>query len=188
MSDETNAKLQIQSLHERHSGLTPSLSGCLFEAVSVCLSRHHDSPVEIEILYSGGTTSRVADFQKPDSRMLSAWANDIDTTEAGAYGVCLATVEVEEQLVAVRRAETLTGADWYIAPIGTVANDLESCYRLEVSGVDTGSRAVIEARLRQKIAQTLRGASNLPAIASVVGFREKAVAMQKVERINDHLG
>jgi hypothetical protein len=112
--------------------------------------------------------------------MLNAWANDIDTTESGAYGVCLAAVEVEERLVAVRRAETLTGADWYVAPIGTQTDDLEGCFRLEVSGVDSGGRAVVDARLRQKVEQTRRGASNRPAIASVVGFKERAVAIQIV--------
>ncbi len=180
MTEADNEKLRIKSLHERHIGLTPSLSGTFFEAASVCLSRHHNSPVEIEIARNGGTTRRVVDFQRPDDRVLNAWANDIDTTETGAYGVCLAVVEVEEQLVAVRRAETLTGADWYVAPVGTEPDDLESCFRLEVSGVDAGSRATVETRLRQKVAQTRRGASNLPAIASVVGFKEKAVAMQKV--------
>jgi hypothetical protein len=180
MADAENAKLIIESLYERHTGLTPSLSGSLFEAASVCLSRHHTSPVEIYIACNGGTTTRVVDFQGPDSRMLNAWANDIDTTEMGAYGVCLAAVEVEEQLVAVRRAETLTGADWYIAPLGTASDDLENSFRLEVSGVDAGDQAAIEGRLRKKVAQARRGASNLPAIASVVGFKARAVAMQKV--------
>ena len=55
------------------------------------------------------------EFSAPDSRTKSAWANDIDATEAGAYCVCLAAVEAVEQLVAVRRAETLTGADWFVA-------------------------------------------------------------------------
>lgn len=136
--------------------------------------------MEVEIACNGGTTTRLADFQKPDARVLNAWANDIDTTEHGAYCVCLAAVEVEEQLVAVKRAETLSGADWYVAPIGTALDDLERCFRLEVSGLDTGGRSTIEARLRHKVDQTRRGASNLPAIASVVGFKERAVAIQKV--------
>lgn len=173
-------KLNLESLHERHPGLTASLSGTFFEAASVCLSRHHDSPVNMDIVCNGSPSTKLVDFQKPDARVLNAWANDIDTTESGAYGVSLAAVEVEEQLVAVRRAETLTGADWYVAPIGTEPDDLESCFRLEVSGVDVGGRSVIDARLRQKIDQTRRGSSNLPAIASVVGFKERAIAIQKV--------
>lgn len=180
MSDISKPKLQLESLHERHIGLTPSLGGAFYEAASVCLDRHHLSPVEIEIACNGGSSVRLVDFRKPDVRVLNAWANDIDTTETGAYGICLAAVEGAEQLVAVRRAETLTGADWYVGPIGTEPDDLESCFRLEVSGVDAGSRAEVAARLRQKVDQTRRGASNLPAIASVVGFKERSVAIRKV--------
>ena len=180
MSNEEKPKLQLESLYERHTGLTPSLSGTLSETASVCLARHHISPVEFEINCSTGQRIRIIEFQIPDSRALNAWANSIDTTETGAYGVCLAAVEAEEMLVAVRRAETLTGADWYVAPIGIAPDDLESCYRLEVSGVDAGNKSVVDARLRQKIEQTRRGASNLPAIAAVVGFKVKAVGIQKV--------
>jgi hypothetical protein len=174
------SKLQLDSLHERHPGLTSALSGTYFEAASVCLSRHHTSPTELQVGRNGSETLRLVEFQVPDARTLNAWANDIDATESGAYGVCLAAVEVEESLVAVRRAETLTGADWYVAPIGTQADDLEGCFRLEVSGVDSGGRAVVDARLRQKVEQTRRGASNRPAIASVVGFKLQAVVIQIV--------
>lgn len=180
MNAPAKPKFRLDALHERHSGLTASLGGTYSEAASVCLSRHHNSPVDINIVCNGGASTQSVEFQKPDTRVLNAWANDIDTTESGAYGVSLAAVEIEESLVAIRRAETLTGADWYVAPIGTEPGDLESCFRLEVSGVDAGGPSVVEARLRQKIEQTRRGSSNLPAIASVVGFKERAVAIQKV--------
>lgn len=173
-------KLNLDLLHERHSGLTPALSTTFFEAASVCFSRHHESPIEVEIICNGSKSKREAEFIKPDSRMSNAWANEIDTTESGAYGVCLAAVEAEEQLVAVKRAETLTGADWYIAPIGNEPDDLEHCFRLEVSGVNAGGISVVAKRLREKVDQTKRGSSNLPAIASVVGFKESAIAIEKV--------
>ena len=118
MNTSYKPKLRLESLHERHTGLTASLSGTFCEAASVCLSRHHDSPINMDIVNNGITNIHMVEFPKPDVRALNAWANDIDTTENGAYGVSLAVVEVEEQLIAVRRAETLTGADWYVAPIG----------------------------------------------------------------------
>lgn len=180
MKAEKKPQLRLDLLHERHSGLTASLGGTFTEAASVCLNRHHVSPVEITVSCSTGLNTRRVEFGKPDARTLNAWANDIDTTESGAYGVCLAAVEAEEGLVAVRRAETLTGADWYVAPIGTAPEDLENCFRLEVSGIDTGGQSIVNARLKQKIDQTRRGASNLPAIASVVGFKELAIAIKKV--------
>lgn len=183
MANFDTRKLQLESLHERHIGLTPVLGDAFCEAASVCLSRHHNSPVNIDIANNGGTKARSVEFQKPDVRVLNAWANENDTTEWGAYGICLAAVEVEEELVAVKRAETLTGSDWYVAPIGTQPDDLERCFRLEVSGVDAGGRSAVEARLQQKVNQTKRGASNLPAIASVVGFKERSIAIQKVSEV-----
>ena len=106
--------LPINALHERHIGLTPPLSDSFTEAATVCFARHHKSPVNVVVENPNNSRLKV-EFADPDSRTKSAWANDIDATEAGAYCVCLAAVEAVEQLVAVRRAETLTGADWFVA-------------------------------------------------------------------------
>jgi hypothetical protein len=182
LSEDPNPmrKLRLDALHERHVGLTRSLSGTFFEAAAVCLNRHHQSPTVLAISSDGGASQCEVDFPEPDARTLAAWANDIDTTESGAYGVCLAAVEVEENLVAVRRAETLTGADWYVAPVGSRVDDLENCFRLEVSGIDAGSIGAVKTRLKQKLEQAKRGSSNLPAIATVVGFKERAVAIKRL--------
>jgi hypothetical protein len=180
MDETAKSELHLKSLHDRHPGLTVPLSGSFFEAASVCLNRHHISPVDVTVACNGNSSDKTVEFEKPDARMLNAWANDIDTTEMGAYGVSLAAVEVEEKLVAVRRAEKLTGADWYVAPIGAETGDLENCFRLEVSGLDVGGWSAINARLQQKVHQARKGASNLPAIASVVGFKEKGVAIKQV--------
>lgn len=180
MDDSKKLQLRLESLHDRHSGLTKPLGDSFYEAASVCLDRHHESPVDLDISSENKTTKRSAAFVTPDQRVQNAWANEIDTTESGAYGVSLAAVEVTDNLVAVRRAEKLTGADWYIAPFGTSAEDLECCLRLEVSGVDAGNRSDVEARLRQKVEQARRGQSNLPAMASVVGFKERIVLIRRV--------
>ncbi|MCL2591662.1 MAG: hypothetical protein FWD67_12555 [Betaproteobacteria bacterium] len=181
MQKEKDPKLVIEKLHERHIGLTAALAEMYTESASVCLSRHHHSPVRIGVSQGVTQSAYSLDFPIPDTRTLNAYANTLDTTENGAYGVCLAAVEAEENLFAIKRAETLTGADWYVAPKGAPIEDMENCYRLEVSGLDAGSPVAVRARLRQKIDQTRRGASNLPAIASVVGFKELAIAIEKVE-------
>ncbi len=51
------------------------------------------------------------------------------------------------------------------------SDDLEDCIRLEVSGINAGGSSDIKRRLREKLAQAARGASNLPAIAAVIGFK-----------------
>lgn len=174
-------KLLVENLHERHTGLTASLGGVFFEAACVCFSRHHESPIDVEVRRKDGNALCELHFRPPGERERNAHANVTDATEQGAYGVSMAAVEETESLVVVARAETLTGADWYVAPPGTCAEDLESCYRLEVSGTDAGTLSAIEARLSQKAQQTRDGKSNLPAIASVVGFKQRVVAIRKVD-------
>ena len=104
-----------------------------------------------------------------------------NSTEKGAYACVLAAVELLEGLITVRRAETRTGADYYIAARGTPADDLESCIRLEVSGIDRGNAAAVARRLKEKLAQAKRGDSNLPAMAGVIGFRALLISLARLE-------
>jgi hypothetical protein len=174
-------KLPLDSLADRHPGLTKAIGDGYLEAAAVCLSRHHQTPAELVVNCQGSTSECSAEWVPPDQRTERAWANEIDATEAGAYAISLAAIEMAQGLVAVRRAEKHTGADYYIAPIGSDPEDLEECLRLEVSGTDKGDRTTIKQRLKTKIEQAAAGASNLPAIASVVGFRELAVSIATVE-------
>ncbi len=110
--------LRLEELHEHHPGLTQALGQSYAEAAFVYFSRHHQPPVTLSLKHTGNDELRVVNFVVPDERVRNAHANEIDATETGAYGVSLAAVEAVAGLVAVRRAETLTGADWgflYIA-------------------------------------------------------------------------
>lgn len=169
--------LILDRLHERHTGLTPALAESYLEAACVCLSRHHQPPVTMSLTHGDSNEVRVIHFAVPDARVLNAHANEIDATETGAYAVSLAAVEAVAGLVAVRRAATLSGADWYIAPSGTDSEDLEDCIRLEVSGINAGLGSDIKRRLKEKLAQAARGVSNLPAIAAVIGFKALVIVI-----------
>lgn len=166
---------------QRHSGLTEVIAEYYTEGARVCLDRHHESPVEFEITNSGQKAEAVAEWDKTDEQIRRAWANEIDTTEAGACACTLATVELSDGLVAVHRAETKTGADYYVAPAGASLEDLEHCVRLEVSGVDRGTPAIVAQRLKDKLEQAATGASNLPAMAGVVGFRARVILLSPLE-------
>ncbi len=170
--------LNIENLSDRHYGVTLSLGNAYTEAATVCLARHHSSPVDFDCIYDGSGWVGVLGWTNPSDRVTSAFANAEEATRDGAYAVSFAAVEAAEGLVAVARAEKLTGADYYLAPGG--ATDLEAAYRLEVSGTDTDNASIIRQRLREKVAQTQAGNSNLPAIASVVGFRLRQLGVEKV--------
>jgi hypothetical protein len=116
-------------------------------------------------------------------RERAAWANADDATRDGAYAIALSVMEAELGLVSVSRAETLTGADYYLAESvsGEDEDNLERAYRLEVSGVCKGDRSSIHQRLANKVDQARRGDSTLPAYACVVGFLSLYVVIQIVE-------
>jgi hypothetical protein len=148
-----------------------------FEAASVCLARHNTSPVSFKIEREASTTEAMVDWLPISPALKAAYANSIDATEAGAYGMCLAALELVADLVAIQRAETLTGADYYVAPKGSAIDDLESAYRFEVSGVDKGRRALCDQRLRAKVRQTQEPRHYSPAIAGVTGFEQQLVLL-----------
>jgi hypothetical protein len=173
--------LPLQGMADRHPGLTPEIAGAYVQAALVCLDRHHSSPSEFRISEGTNASRATIQWESVDERIKGAWANEIDATEAGAYACSLAATELSKGLVAVRRAETGTGADYYVGPVGTGLNDLESFFRLEVSGTDRGSYDRVAAVLRQKVQQTKDGNSNLPAIAAVVGFRAQIIMIEAVE-------
>src|SRR5437588_8023307 len=99
----------LERLHERHPGLTPAVGQSYAEAASICLSRHHQPPVEFEVAQrpNGPAALRGVTWLPPGARELAAWANADDATRDGAYAVALAALEAELGLLAVSRAETL---------------------------------------------------------------------------------
>jgi hypothetical protein len=173
-------QLNLEAMHERHAALTPSVAGSYQEAATVCLSHHHRSPVQITLSDDGKESSAEVSWMGPDERTVNAWANTTDTTEAGAYCCVIAGVEELRGLVAVRRAETGTGADYYVGPLGAGFGDLEDCIRLEVSGVDGGDHREVAKRLLQKVRQAGEGRSSLPALAGVMGFCARLLMLRDV--------
>jgi hypothetical protein len=171
----------LRSLRDpRHPGITDALCEAMTEAAEVALARHHAPPAtDFAVSCGGMDRKRQLGWKPPTEAMLRAWNNRDDTTRDGAYIVAIAAVEAEMGLVALMRAETRTGADYYVGHVG--ASDLEQALRLEVSGVDSGDLPTIRRRLTQKIEQTREGESNLPAISGVVGFREAVVLVSDVE-------
>lgn len=173
------ALLPIKSMADRHVGLTPALAETYLEAACVCLSYHHVPPQKFLVRNEPAERKVIVVWEPPDERCCAAWANLSDAARDGAYACAIAAAELSLGFFAVRRAETLTGADYYISPINEMAEDLEDCFRLEVSGTNLGTNEV-ENRLGKKITQTKKGQSNLPAIVVVVGFQVKLILMQLV--------
>jgi hypothetical protein len=172
--------LPLQNMADRHQALTPSLAGSYLEAARVCLDRHHVSPKEFTLENDRVESIARVEWEVTDSRVQAAWANADDATRDGAYAVAIAATELLRGMVAVHRAETKTGADYYIAPISEELEDLENWWRLEVSGTHSDKSAV-KRRLLIKLEQARQGKSKLPALAAVVGFRVQLILLQTVD-------
>jgi hypothetical protein len=173
-------QLIIKGMHARHRALTPPVAGSYYEAATVCLSRHHSPPVEITLSDNGNESHAELTWDIPDLRVLAAWANANVATEAGAYGCVIAGVDLLRGLFAVSRAETGTGSDYYVGPKGSAEDDLESCVRLEVSGLSDGNVRDVNRRLVEKVQQARDGRSSLPALAGVIGFSARLLLMKDV--------
>jgi hypothetical protein len=165
---------------ERHQALTQSVAGSYLEAARVCLDRHHSSPKEFTLEDDRVESVAKIEWEVTDSRIQAAWANADDATRDGAYAFAIAATELLRGMVAVRRAETRTGADYYIALSDQDLEDLENCFRLEVSGTDS-DKSEVKRRLRVKLEQARQGNSNLPALAAVIGFRVQLILLQTVD-------
>lgn len=177
----SEAELKFNNLSERHKGVSQGVSISYAEAGAVCLDRHHASPVLFTVSDNGRVSKAHTAWPIVDEALKRAWANKDDATRDGAYGLAIAAAELTRELVAVGRAETRTGADYYLGPRDADVDDFEACFRLEVSGTDEGTDGVIGARLRQKVQQASDGESNLPAIATVVAFKASKIVSSDVE-------
>ena len=176
-----NQKLPIDDMEQRHEGLIPALAEAFKVSARVCLDRHHVSPISITIKRREREMLADVEWEVTDERTRGALANKIDTTEWGAYACVLAAVELFDGLVTVLCAETETGADYYVAPLGVGADDIEEHIRLEISGVDRGNVAAVRRRLREKVAQLAKAGEDVPGIAGVVGFREQLILLENLE-------
>ena len=155
----------IGKLYRKHIGVTKALSRTYEEAACVCLDGGNP-PTSFDVRNGDAATRRLLRWHVPTDRERRAWANAIDRLEAAAYGVALAAVEAELGLVAIERARTLSGADYYVAAAG--ADLLEDAYRLEVSGTGATDARRAHERLRQKLQQVAHPAD--PSLACVVSF------------------
>lgn len=179
--------LRLSALHRRHFGVTEQIGGHYEQAAAVCLSWSHAPPVLMSVVADDGPSVQyLTEWLPPTPRQRAAWANAEDATANGAYCVALAAAESHLGLVALSRAETKSGADYYVgsAQSGVAADQgdlsLDDAVRLEISGIGLDEReAVLGARVRQKVAQARRGLSNRPALVCVVAFRLLRVVFRR---------
>lgn len=186
MTPTTRVLPDISHLHERHYGVTAHICGTYAEAAAVHLSEVTTPPSAMTYRHvsDGRDEEYAVDWVPPAARTVAAWHNEIDTTEAGAYGIALGVVETDLGLRASGRVHQGGGADYWVQPAGTEVNpedgelDLQEARRLEVSGIrECPSEAALLQRLGQKVAQLHRGGED-GGYAVVVAFNMLRVVLR----------
>jgi len=172
----TRRALHFENLAERHP-LDPHQLLGYANAARVRLDAHHAPPTVFEVTAKGETVEYDLNWSPADDMLRRSYNNHDDATRDGAYVVAFAAVEELEGLVSIARAETKTGADYYMLPRGSNPTDLEEAVRLEVSGTD-GDPAAVRSRLKAKQEQTRKGTGEEPAIAAVVGFKSRLILVE----------
>jgi hypothetical protein len=116
--------------HPRHPGVSPAVSDAFAEAAEVCLDRYHSPPeTVVEVHWQDNLLLSTLLWSAPTVVAQRAWHNRDDATRDGAYIVSLAVIDAYLGFVAISRAETRTGADYYVAR--PEAEDLENAFRVE---------------------------------------------------------
>src|SRR5690242_5820381 len=118
--------LQLSNLEKRHPGVSYGIARSYREAAQVCLARHHKPPKTFNLVHDAVSEAVDATWQPPSKALVAAWNNAIDATESAAYCIALAAVEITNGLHAIFRAETGSGADYYLGPCGAEPSDLEN--------------------------------------------------------------
>ena len=161
------AKINIEDLRLGIVGLTQAMGSFYAETASVCLDdQGHSSPTPMNVimLEKQATVTTMIDWVAP-AGPAKANSDLQEATEYGSYGIA-ALIACKPRGLEMQRSAKGTGIDFWLTP-GPL---MQRSARLEVSGILSGSRASMRARVKEKLNQSQKSAGMLPVIVVVVEF------------------
>jgi hypothetical protein len=150
MASTAKKGLNLAALAEGHMpGLTRACGTSLAEAAAVCLEeRQHQNGVTLHL--TGVRTEQFSMEWPPVDDQARRCYNDFqEATERGAYGIAILIVCEVTGMVVVERSKKGPGFDYWLGDEDD-ALLFAGKARLEVSGILSGSRSQVQARVRQK--------------------------------------
>jgi len=150
-------------------GVTRACGMLLAEAAAVCLEeRQHRSGATFHL--TGVKAEQFLMEWPPVDDQARRSHNDLqEATERGAYGIAILIVCDLTGMVVVERSKKGPGFDYWL---GDEDDDLlfKGKARLEVSGILSGSRSQVQARVRQKKEQVRPSDHLAPGYVAVIEF------------------
>jgi len=167
--------ISTSSLKQGYPGITSALGETFAEAAAVCLEDQNHIPEAPLVIKGHANTTYNLSWEPTNDQQKRAWADLQDATEQGAYGIAALLIAQCTDLHVVERSEKGTGFDFWLAKKVAGEDDnpnfLQNRERMEVSGILSGTDAQINARIKEKVAQTSQSdGMGIPAWVAVIEF------------------
>jgi hypothetical protein len=145
----------------------------LVQSAVLCLEgQGHKSGVLLTVQGAFSAAFRLLWSMDVTEAMRRYWNGPDEAAEQGAYALALLMLRALAGLTVLERSRKGTGFDWWLA---SEDNLFQAAARLEVSGMMRGSARRVNARLKERVAQTERSdPSGLTAYIAVVEFGRPA--------------
>lgn len=163
-----------------HPAISPIFGMALAEAGGVCLeSQGHNVGVQLHVR---GFFKSIFNLNWPpiNEQSRRTWNDPEVATEHGAMGIAVLLAKKVTGYAVLERSRKGTGFDYWVGDKST--EPFQDKARLEISGIRKGTESDVKSRVRQKLKQTTRSASTLPAFAIVVEFSKPLTEVRKNER------
>jgi len=167
-------RLRLESLAADTFGMSAEWGAAIAQAAAVCLKEEgHSSGIMLSV--DGSVSNRFTlTWIEPSMSAHRCWADSEDATEHGAYAVAIVLVHELTPLTVVERSKKGTGFDYWLGERDHPTPLFQEKSRLEVSGIRTGTNALVLAREQAKIKQVnlhaTEATKSLPAIVVIVEF------------------
>jgi len=153
--------------------VTANYAGMLGEAAAVCLEENCHMPGVLLAFVGDSTETLSLTWLELGDDHISSYSDLAEATEYGAYGIALVAVRELKGKTAISRSAKGGGFDWWVGDSeDSQALPFQGKARLEVSGILRGRPGQLEARIKQKKAQTQQSDSLGPAIIAIVQFSD----------------
>jgi hypothetical protein len=167
--DDRPARLRLEDLSQDFPHIPPECGSVLVQSAVLCLEgQGHKSGALLTVHGSFNAAFRLRWSMDVTEAMRRYWNDPDETVEQGAYALALLLLRSLLKLTVLERSRKGTGFDWWLA---SADNLFQAAVRLEVSGIMRGGTRRVNARLKERLAQTERSdRSGLTAFIAVVEF------------------
>lgn len=172
-------KLLLNELEKGLPGISKTWGKFLCEAGFCCLDlKNHASGVEMQVKGDSESVFQIFWNDEIMEQIRNAWNDTQELTEYAATGIAICLIVEITEYTVIKRARIGEGVDYWLG-FKSDKPPFRNKARLEISGIFTGDKAKIKARLKQKKDQTFPTDGEYPAYVVIVEFSKPVSYLEK---------